>query len=110
MWLLTSLSDAVLPRVVRCVHSYQVWDEIHKFMYAHTNVKSRQLRSELKSISKGEKSISAYLARIQRIDDVLDSIDDPISHCDQLEAILDVLHEYNALASIIQYRTDASYY
>lgn len=51
------------------------------------------------------KNLSAYLARIHRID-VLDSIDDPISHCDQLEAILDGLHEYNALVSIIQYCTD----
>lgn len=39
------------------------------------------------------------LARVQRILDILESIDDPISHRDQLEAILDGLpDEYNALA------------
>ncbi|KAI5399647.1 hypothetical protein KIW84_064829 [Lathyrus oleraceus] len=38
--------------------------------------------------------------------DILESIDDSISHRDQLEAILDGLSEdYNALASIIQYRS-----
>ncbi|KAI5403411.1 hypothetical protein KIW84_050837 [Lathyrus oleraceus] len=46
-----------------------------------------------------------YLARIQRIVDVLESIDDSISHCDQIEDVLDGLpEEYNAIASIIQYR------
>lgn len=50
---------------------------------------------------KGEKSITKYLARIQRIEDILDSIDDPISH---LEAILDGLPEdYNTLVSIISF-------
>lgn len=102
-WLLTTLSNSALPRVVRCVHSHQIWDEIHKYVFAHTNVKSRQLRSELKSITKGEKTIVEYLARIQRIVDVLDSTDDPISHRDQIKTVLDGLpEEYNALASILQ--------
>lgn len=43
--------------------------------------------------------------RILCIVDILESIDDPISHRDQLEAILDGLpEESNALASIIRYR------
>lgn len=104
-WLLTTLSNSVLPRVVRCVHSHQVCDEIHKYKFAHINAKSRKLRSELKSITKGEKTATEYLACIQRIMDVLESIDDPILHNDQIEAILDGLpEEYNDLASIIQYR------
>lgn len=43
------------------------------------------------------------LARIQNIVDVLDSIVDPVSHCNQLEADLDGLpDDYSALAFIIQ--------
>lgn len=103
-WLLTTLADLVLPRV-RCVHSHQIWDRVHMYIFTHTNAKSRQLQSELKSISKGDKSITSYIARILRIVDILESIDDPTSHRDQLEAILDGLHDdYIALASIIQYR------
>lgn len=68
------------------------------------NLKSKQLVYELKNISKGENTIYKYLARIERIVYVLDSIEDMISHRDQLEAILDgFIDEYNALASIIQY-------
>lgn len=67
------------------------------------NMKSKQLIYELKSISKGEKSIYEYLARIEKIVCILDSIEDMVSHRDQLEAILDgFIDEYNALASIIQ--------
>lgn len=86
-WLLTTPSDVVLPLIVRCVHSHQVWDEIHKYIFAHTNAKSHQLGSELKSITKGEKSVADYLAWMKRIVDIFESIDDPFSHCDQLEAI-----------------------
>lgn len=39
-------------------------------------------------ISKGEKTVAEFLAWTQKIVDVLDSIDDPVSHFDQLEAIL----------------------
>lgn len=78
----------VLPHVVRCVHPHQIWDEIHNYVFVHTNSKSRQLRSELKSIAKRERSISKYFARVQQIVDILESVDDPISHRDQLEASL----------------------
>lgn len=72
-------------------------------MFAHTNVKSRQLRSKLKSITKVRKKlISKYLVRVQCT--ILESIDDPMSHTDQLESILDGLpDEFNALDSTIQY-------
>lgn len=42
-WLLSTLSETILPRVVRCVHSYQVRDEIHKYFQAQMNARSRQL-------------------------------------------------------------------
>lgn len=82
-----------------------MWDEIHKYVLVHTDVKSRQLHSKLNSITKCEKSIYEYLARVQRIIDILESIDDPVSHRDQLEVILEGFpDEFNVLASIIQYR------
>lgn len=63
-WHITKLYDFVLPHVIRCVHSHHIRDEIHQYMFSHTNAKLRQLRSELKSITKGDKSITEYLARI----------------------------------------------
>lgn len=34
-WLLSSLSESMLPRVIGCKHSYQVWDKVQKLFYAH---------------------------------------------------------------------------
>lgn len=55
-------------------------------------------------MEKGDRTIAQYLGRVQQIVDILESIGDPVSHRDQLEAIVDGLPpEYHALASIIQY-------
>lgn len=71
------------------------------------NARSRQLRSELKSITKGNRSIQEYLARIQTIVDILQSIGDPVMRRDHIDAIVEgLLEEYEALAAIIQYRPD----
>ncbi|MCI02605.1 retrovirus-related Pol polyprotein from transposon TNT 1-94, partial [Trifolium medium] len=104
-WLLTTLSDSVLPRVVRCVQAHEVWSAIDVFYRTQIIAKSRELRSELKSITKGERTITAYLARIQQIVNTLESIGDPISVRDHMETILEGLSEdYNALSAVIQYR------
>lgn len=77
-----TLSDFVTSCVIRCVHSLQIWDEIHKYIFSHTNSKLRHLRSQSKSTTKGEKSINEYFFRVQHIVNILDSIDDSISHYD----------------------------
>lgn len=33
-WLLASVSDSILPRVLGCKHSYEVWDKVHKHFYS----------------------------------------------------------------------------
>jgi hypothetical protein len=51
------------------------------------------------------KSRSEFLARIQQIANILESIGDPISLRDHMEAILEGLpEEYNAISTVIQYR------
>lgn len=92
------MSNTFSSLIIRCVQFHHLWNEIHM------NLKSKQLVYELKNISKGENTIYKYLARIEGIVCILDSIENMISHRDQLEAILDgFIDEYNALASIIQY-------
>lgn len=55
-WLLTMLSDSVLPRVVKWVHAHEVWSVIHQFQRTQIYAKSRQLRYELRSMEKGNAS------------------------------------------------------
>ncbi|RDX76606.1 hypothetical protein CR513_43381, partial [Mucuna pruriens] len=83
-WLLSTLFDMILLRVVQCINSRQVWEEIHKFFHTQMNAKSRQA-----------------------IVDVLLSIEYSMSNHDHLDAVLDgLLEEYIALAAIIQYCTE----
>lgn len=70
-------------------------------------LKSRELRNELMSITKGEETIMTFFVRIYTIADSLESIRDPISLRDQVEAILDgLLGDYNEITSVIQNRNE----
>ncbi|RDX72590.1 hypothetical protein CR513_47903, partial [Mucuna pruriens] len=76
------------------------WEEIHKFFHTQMNAKSKQLRFELKTITKGEYPIAEYFARIQAIVDVLLSIGDLVSNRDHLDAVLDGLPKNTRLFNI----------
>lgn len=107
-WLLSTLSDLFLPRVLGCKHSFQVWDRIHNHFQAHLKAKVRQFRSELKSIKKLNRSISEYFLRVKALADALSAIGDPISEQDQIDAVLDGLpEEYNSFVMMIYGRPDS---
>ncbi|MCH79675.1 retrovirus-related Pol polyprotein from transposon TNT 1-94, partial [Trifolium medium] len=63
-WLLSTLAESVLPRTIGCRHSFQVWEQIHKYFHALLKAKVRQLRSELKTIKKGTEPITKFVLRI----------------------------------------------
>lgn len=81
-WILSSLSDSILPRVIGCKHSYQLWETIHKHFQSMMKAKVRQLRSELKTTKKGSRSISEYVLRIKCIADLLIASGESISEQD----------------------------
>nr|KYP36809.1 hypothetical protein KK1_042047 [Cajanus cajan] len=108
-WLLSSLSESVLPRVLGCKHSYEIWDKIHKHYYSHLHAKKRQLRSELKSSKKGpSQPISEYILRIREIINSLIVVGDLVTDQDQIDTILDGLPEdYNSFIMMIYGRSDS---
>lgn len=53
-WLLSSISDSILPRVLGCKRSHQVWDHIHKYFFSLLKAKVRQFHSELKNMKKAQ--------------------------------------------------------
>jgi histone deacetylase 1/2 len=57
-WLLSTISDSVLPRVLDCKHSYEVWEKIHKYFNSVLKSRARQLRSELKNTKKLARSVN----------------------------------------------------
>jgi histone deacetylase 1/2 len=92
-WILSTISATLLSRFVSLRQSWQVWEEVHNYCYTQMRTRSRQLRSELRSITKGSRSISEFIARIRTISESLMSIGDPVPHRDLIEVVLEALPE-----------------
>ena len=64
--------------------------------------RSRQLRFELRGITKGTRSISKFIAHVRTISESLMSIGDPISHRDLIEVVLEALpEEFNVVVATV---------
>lgn len=106
-WILSSLSETILPRVIGCKHSWQLWEKIHKHFQSLMKAKIRQLRSEMKNTKKGSRSISEFVLRIKCIADSLIATGECVSEQDQVDAILEGLpEEYNSFIMMMYARTD----
>lgn len=101
-WILSTISSSLLSRFVRLRHSYQVWDEVHSYCSTQMRTRSRQLRSELRSITKGPRSIADFIGRVRTISESLMSIGDPMPHRDLIEVILEALpEEFNPIVATV---------
>jgi histone deacetylase 1/2 len=106
-WLLSTISDSVLPRVLNCKHAHEVWEQIHKYFNSVLKSRSRQLRSELKNTKKMSRSANEYLLRIKSIVNSLVAVGDVISQQEQVDAILGGLpEEFNSFVMMIFSRFD----
>ncbi|RZB76459.1 Retrovirus-related Pol polyprotein from transposon RE1 [Glycine soja] len=59
-WLLSTLSNSILSRVVTCCHSFQVWNTIRSHFHGLTHARTTQLRLELRTIKKDNKSCTPH--------------------------------------------------
>jgi histone deacetylase 1/2 len=106
-WLLSTLSDGVLPRVLSCRHAHEVWDKIHKYFSSVLKSRARQLRSELKNTKKMSKSVNEYLLRIKSIVNSLIAVGDFVSEQEQVDSILEGLpEEFNSFVMMVYSRFD----
>lgn len=101
-WLLSILSDGVLPRVLNCHHSWEVWERIQQHYFAHLKAKVRQIRNELKNTKKGSKTISEFITKIHNLADSLTAIGETILDSYLTDVLLDGLpEEYNPFVMMI---------
>jgi histone deacetylase 1/2 len=106
-WLLSTLSDSVLPRILGCKHAFQVWDQIHKYFNSVLKARARQLRSELKNTKKASRSIGEYLICIKSIVNSLLVVCDTVSDQEQVDAILEgLLEDFNSFVMMVYSRFD----
>ena len=106
-WLLSTISDSLLPKLVDCTYSWQVWTEVHRHFTTLLATKARQLRSELRYLTKGSRTITEFLVRVREISEALVSIGDPVPFRNLIEIVLDALpEEYDSIVAAINSRED----
>ncbi|XP_020238405.1 uncharacterized protein LOC109817540 isoform X2 [Cajanus cajan] len=106
-WLQSSLSPAILWRVLGSVHSYQVWDKIHDYFHKQTRARARQLRTELRSTLLEEKTMEEFLLRIKALVDALASVGESVSQQEHVDVILEGLsQDYSSVISVIESKFD----
>ena len=106
-WLLSTIYDSLLPKLVDCTYSWQVWTEIHRHFTTLLATKARQLRSELRNLTKGSRNITEFLLRVRDIREALVSIGDPVPFRNLIEIVLDALsEEYDAIVAAINNKED----
>ncbi|PNY06352.1 histon deacetylase [Trifolium pratense] len=103
-WLLSTISDShtLLSKVVDLTFSWQVWNEIHRHFDMLLTTKARQLRSELRTLSKGDRTVAEFIQRVRVIKESLISVGDPIPLRNLIEIVLDALPEdYDSVVAAI---------
>lgn len=82
------------------------WEELHN-NFNLSKTKSRKLRSDMQSITKGNRSIAEFLLQVHTIAESLRSIGDPILHRDQLEIMLEaLLEEYDSVVAAVNSKSE----
>ncbi|KAK2378919.1 WD40 repeat-containing protein HOS15 [Trifolium repens] len=105
-WLLSTMSEPLLAKVVDHTYSWQVWDEIHRHFEILLITKARQLRSELRTLTKGDRKVDEFIQRVRVINESLISIGDPVPHRNLVEIVLDALpEEYDPVVAAIASNT-----
>lgn len=108
-WLLSTISDSLLPKLVDCTHAWQVWTEVHRYFATLLTTKARQLRSELRRLSKGPLTIESFMERVREINESLISIGDPVPLRNLIEIVLDALpEEYDPIVAVVNSKEDLS--
>ena len=108
-WLLSTISDSLLPKLVDCTHSWQVWTEVHRYFNTLLSTKARQLRSDLRRLTKGSLTINELMVRVREISESLTSIGDPVPVRNLIEVVLDSLpEEYDSIVAAVNSKEEVS--
>lgn len=99
LWFQSTISAPMLRKFIGCTSSWLVWDKNHNYFHAHTNVKARQLRIELRQLTLEGCTISDFLMEIQNLVD--SAIGDPITIREHVDIIIEGLPE-NYKSSVSQ--------
>ncbi|OVA14795.1 hypothetical protein BVC80_1149g1 [Macleaya cordata] len=81
-WLLSSLSDTILSRLVGLSTSREVWSALEKRFAPKTCAHHMHLRRELQTLRKGNKTMQQYFSYAKQLFDALVASGNPITDND----------------------------
>ncbi|RVW97157.1 Retrovirus-related Pol polyprotein from transposon TNT 1-94 [Vitis vinifera] len=106
-WLLASITDALLTRMVNCDTSAQVWKTLELYFATQVRAKVTQFKTQLHNTKKGDLSISDYLLKIRNVVDLLALVGHKISVKDHIDAIFEGLpQDYETFIISVNSRLD----
>jgi len=106
-WILSTILPSLLSQFILLRFSHEVSDEIHTYCYTQMKTRSRQLRSELRTFTKGSRTVAEFIARVRAISESLASIGNPISHRDLIEIVLEALpEEFNTIVASVNSKSE----
>ncbi|KAF8391616.1 hypothetical protein HHK36_023922 [Tetracentron sinense] len=107
-WLITYLSDEVLPQIIGINTCHEVWQTLETSFAAHSRARILQLRMELQVLKKGSDPISKYFQRAKTLAHQLAAAARPIQDEDLLLYILGGLpSEYGPFRTSISTRVES---
>ena len=86
-WLMASMSESLLSRVVSCETSAQIWSTLRTYFASQVRAKISQFKSQLNGLKKGSLSIDEYLLKIRNLVDLLAMVGEEFKAKDHIEAI-----------------------
>lgn len=106
-WIISSLSESVLPHIVGLNTAAEVWTSFSLAYWSPSRAGVLQLRLQLQTLKKGGSSINEFFQRAKSLADCLATISNPVSSNDHLLYVLANLgSEYEAFITAITTRLD----
>ncbi|KAL5713883.1 Beta-galactosidase 8 [Ranunculus cassubicifolius] len=107
IWLTGAISDPVLPYIVGCTSSKEVWDTLARRFKTKSRSQVIQLKTKLQNLKKGDQSITEYLKTVKETSDLLAAAGSIVDDGDLLVYILNGLPaEFDAFSTSIRVRSD----
>jgi gag-polypeptide of LTR copia-type len=106
-WLLSTISEAVVPQVVHCSTASELWQELHLRYSSQSLARVMDLKLQIQSLHKGHLTMQAYLDQKRSLADRLRLIGSPVSDEDLQLFILHGLGiDYDSLVVSLTSRPD----
>ncbi|KAI9185666.1 hypothetical protein LWI28_009391 [Acer negundo] len=87
-WLLSSISQGILPELVGCSTASEVWSTVERIFSSHSGANLMQLKLQLQTLKKGGMTMTEYLTKKKSIFDTLAHIGYLIPEEDRIMYVL----------------------